>query len=148
MYGNLTDVFTGIETFQLTFDYFEVHFEIFGTTNGIIGTGDIRKIGFPQTPNSPTPNLSINDISPALIPGTVSKRLPNSPFRWPPKDAPIKLTFTAFGPDISDKDVLTCYVSAANYALRNIKTHGDITIPADIVLYWTLSYTGHTVTQA
>ncbi|KAL8852977.1 MAG: hypothetical protein Q9221_002125 [Calogaya cf. arnoldii] len=135
-YGNLTDIFTGIETFQLTYSYFELHFEIFDTANGIIGTGDIRNIRSSELPSLTTSNLPTNNISPSLIPPTVSKQLPEPPFTWPPKDARIKLTFTAFGPEISDKDILTCYVSAANYALQMIKARGDIPIPAGMLLHW------------
>ncbi|KAL8750327.1 MAG: hypothetical protein Q9184_006464, partial [Pyrenodesmia sp. 2 TL-2023] len=136
-YDMLADVLTGIETFQLMYDYFEVHFEIFDKAKGIIGSGDIRSTGLTQANGSSTPSLPIQRISPALIPPEVGKELPNPPFVWPTKDARIKLTFTAYGPDIADQDILSCYVAAANYVLEMIKTHGDIRIDPEIFLHWT-----------
>ncbi|KAL8650336.1 MAG: hypothetical protein Q9210_003877 [Variospora velana] len=137
-YGILADVLTGIETFQLTYDYFEVHFEIIDKAKGIVGSGDIRSIGSIQANSSTTPMLPIEDISPTLILPPAAKQLPDPPYSWPPDEsAHVKLTFTAYGPGLEEQDVLNCYVAAANYVLQMIKAHSNIRIAQDLFLHWT-----------
>ena len=137
IYSNLVDVFTGIGTYQLTYGYFEVHFEILDKVKGIIGSGDIRSTRMTPANSLTTPTLPIESISPALIPPQVQNGLPDPPFVWPRRNAPIKITFTAYGPEIAAQDTLTCYVAAANYALQMIKNHGEIQIDPNIFLHWT-----------
>lgn len=136
-YEMLADVFTGIGTFQLKYNYFEVHFEIVDKAKGIVGSGNIRSTGLTQAYNPSTPILPIERISPALIPPQVGKELPDLPFVWPKERSRIKLTFTAYGPEIAVQDILSCYVAAANYVLQMIRTHDNIRIAPNIFLHWT-----------
>ncbi|KAL8861142.1 MAG: hypothetical protein Q9178_002358 [Gyalolechia marmorata] len=137
IYSNLVDVFTGIGTFQLTYGYSEVHFEILDKVKGIIGSGDIRSTRLTQANSLTTPTLPIERISPALIPPQVRNGLPDPPFIWPRRNARIKITFTSYGPKIAEQDILTCYVAAANYVLQMIRTNGDIQINPNKFLHWT-----------
>ncbi|KAL8919422.1 MAG: hypothetical protein Q9208_006800 [Pyrenodesmia sp. 3 TL-2023] len=134
-YSSLMDVFTGIRTFQLTYDYFEVHFEILDKAKGFVGSGDIRSLT--QANGSTTPTLPVEGISPALIPPQVRENLPDPPFVWPKNNARVKLTFTAYGPEIAEQDIVTCYVAAANYVLQMMKIHKNIQIAPNIFLHWT-----------
>ncbi|KAL9010249.1 MAG: hypothetical protein Q9173_004799 [Seirophora scorigena] len=143
-YGILADFFTGIGAFQLAYNYFEVHFEIILQATGIVGSGDIsRSTGSPPADNisiSPAPLPEIEDtISPALTlpPAAGRNQPPAPPFIWPQNDAPVKITFTAYGLGLNEFDILTCYVAAANYVLQSIQVHGDMRIAPDILLYWT-----------
>ncbi|KAL9056976.1 MAG: hypothetical protein Q9206_002541 [Seirophora lacunosa] len=143
-YGILADFFIGIETFQLSYNYFEVHFEIILQATGIIGSGDIsRFIGSTSANNNsitpaPLPETE-GTISPALIlpPAAGKIQLPAPPFIWPQNDTPVKITFTAYGIRLNETDILTCYVAAANYVLQTIQVHGDIQIAPNVILHWT-----------
>lgn len=134
-YSNLMDVFTGIQTFQLAYDYFEVHFEILDKARGLVGSGNIGSST--QAEDSATPTLPIEGVSPALIPPQVGEDLPDPPFVWPRNYARIKLTFTAYGPEIAEQDILTCYAAAANYILQIMRVHGNIIIAPNVFLHWT-----------
>ncbi|KAL8911367.1 MAG: hypothetical protein Q9171_003461 [Xanthocarpia ochracea] len=137
IYSNLVDVFTGIGTYQLTYGYFEVHFEILDKVEGIIGSGDIRSTRLTQANGLTTPTLPIERIFPGLIPPQVRNGLPDPPFVWPRGNARVKITFTIYGSEIAEQDTLTCYVAAANYVLQMIKINGDIQIDPNTFLHWT-----------
>ncbi|KAL8962575.1 MAG: hypothetical protein Q9193_001033 [Seirophora villosa] len=143
-YGILADFFIGIETFQLSYNYFEVHFEILLQATGIIGSGDISRFTRSTSADNgsitPAPLPETEDtISPALIlpPAAGQIQLPAPPFIWPQNDTPVKITFTAYGISLNEIDILTCYVAAANYVLQTIQVHGDIRIAPNVILHWT-----------
>ena len=140
-YDTLANIIVGIEIFQLTFGYFETHFKIIDNTRGEIGAGDARSAQ-PSTSskldNSTSHTLPVENIVPASEQSKPLGRPPIMPFIWHvPEDPTLELNFTAYGRELAQVDVVSCYVAAANFIKLMIETHGDVPIDPRYFLHWT-----------
>ena len=160
-YNTIDSVLPGLELFQLTYGYFELHFEIIHNTKGEIGSGDVRSTrpstSSDSTPDNPQPEnvtsllLSAEANQNATLALSTSPNLtarPPSPFLWPIQGTSLRLNFTSFGGIMHVPDILTVYVAAAGYVRQVIQTHGNSPIPAATVLSWSHRTVSFTVEHA
>lgn len=142
-YGDLVSVISGIETFQLTYGYFETLFLVNDNTKGQIGSGAIRfaeSSTSSQPDNSTSLNPPVIELSPNVSSAVPLTNPPSPPFIWPiPYDPSLSFNFTVFGRVLATADIMSCYVTAANYIKQVIESHGDIPIPERALLHWTHS---------